>query len=64
LATLHLLATLPDECLAEFFYYSALPASLYGDAARAVDGHMTVPDGPGLGVEPDLDVIREHVVAA
>jgi L-alanine-DL-glutamate epimerase-like enolase superfamily enzyme len=64
LATLHLLATLPDECLAEFFYYSALPASLYGDAVRAVDGHMTVPDGPGLGVEPDLDVIREHAVAA
>ena len=63
LASLHVLATLPDECLAEFFYYKSLPASLYGDAVRAVDGHMIVPDGPGLGLEPDPDVIREHAVA-
>ncbi len=63
LASLHLLATLPDECLAEFFYYKALPASLYGDAVRARGGEMVVPDGPGLGHDPDLDVIREHAVA-
>jgi len=62
LASLHLLATLPDECLAELFYYKSLPASFYGDATRAVDGHMQVPDAPGLGLDPDPDVIREHRV--
>ena len=62
LATLHILSTLPDECLAEYFFYKALPASLYGDAIVARDGQLTVPDGPGLGVEPDLDVIREYAV--
>jgi L-alanine-DL-glutamate epimerase-like enolase superfamily enzyme len=62
LATLHILATLPDECLVEYFFYKALPASLYGDAIVARDGQLTVPDGPGLGVEPDLDVIKEYAV--
>ena len=28
----------------------------------AVDGHFRVPDGPGLGVEPDPDVIRAYRV--
>lgn len=60
LASLHLLSTMPDECLAEVFYYKTLEASLYGDAILAKDGKMTVPDGPGLGIEPDLDVIREY----
>jgi O-succinylbenzoate synthase len=23
------------------------------------DGHLRVPDGPGLGVEPELDVLEE-----
>jgi L-alanine-DL-glutamate epimerase-like enolase superfamily enzyme len=35
---------------------------LYGDAIVARDGQLTVPDGPGLGVEPDLDVIKEYAV--
>ena len=62
LATLHILSTLPDECLVEYFFYKALPASLYGDAIVARDGQLSVPDGPGLGVEPDLDVIKEYAV--
>ncbi|MDP7548093.1 MAG: mandelate racemase/muconate lactonizing enzyme family protein [Alphaproteobacteria bacterium] len=60
LATLHLLSTMPDECLAETFYYKTLEASLYGDAIVAKDGNITVPTGPGLGLEPDLDVIRDY----
>ena len=51
---------MPDECLAEVFYYKTLEASLYGDAILARDGKMTVPEGPGLGIEPDLDVIKEY----
>ncbi|MBC8239618.1 MAG: mandelate racemase/muconate lactonizing enzyme family protein [Alphaproteobacteria bacterium] len=60
LATLHLLSTMPDECLAETFYYKTLEASLYGDAIVAKDGNITVPTGPGLGLEPDMDVIRDY----
>ena len=48
--------------LAEFFYYRTLPADFYGEAVRSKNGLMQVPDGPGLGVDPDLDVIREHTV--
>jgi L-alanine-DL-glutamate epimerase-like enolase superfamily enzyme len=62
LATLHLLATMPDECLAETFYYKTLEASLYGDAIVAKNGNITVPTGPGLGLEPDKDVIKDYAV--
>ncbi len=58
LATLQLLATMPDECLAETFYYKTLEASLYGNAIVAKDGNITVPTGPGLGLDPDLEVTR------
>jgi len=60
LASLHLLSTMPDESLAEFFFYKTLEASLYGDAVLPRDGMMTVPTGPGLGLDPDMDVIREY----
>ncbi|MDP6341986.1 MAG: mandelate racemase/muconate lactonizing enzyme family protein [Alphaproteobacteria bacterium] len=60
LATLHLLSTMPDEALAESFYYKTLEASLYGEAIVARDGAIAVPDGPGLGLEPDPDVIRDY----
>ena len=59
LATLHLLSTMPDECLAESFFYKTIDATLYGDAISAKDGSIKVPTGPGLGLEPDLDVIKD-----
>jgi D-galactarolactone cycloisomerase len=30
---------------------------------RLADGELTVPQGPGLGIEPDMDFIREHQIA-
>ena len=59
LASLHLLALMPDESLAEYFFYETLEASLYGDAILPKDGMMAVPTGPGLGLEPDMTVVRE-----
>ncbi len=53
---------MPDECLAEFFYYKSIEATLYGDAIRATNGMMTVPEGPGLGLDPDLNVIKEYEI--
>ena len=60
LATLQILATMPDECLAETFYYKTLEASLYGEAIVAKDGNITVPTGPGLGLDPDPEVIKDY----
>ena len=60
LATLHILATMPDECLAETFYYKTLEASLYGDTIVAKNGNIAVPTGSGLGLDPDPDVIKDY----
>ena len=41
-----------------------LEASLYGELVDPVGGVCRVPDGPGLGRDPDPDVIRDYRVAA
>jgi D-galactarolactone cycloisomerase len=58
LATLHLLSAQPRGGLVE---KAGLPleVTLYGSAAEPVDGHFEAPDGPGLGCEPDPDVLKE-----
>ena len=58
LATLHVAAAMPDAPLIERFYME-IDASPYGDVIDVHDGVFHLPDGPGLGREPDLDVIRE-----
>jgi D-galactarolactone cycloisomerase len=58
LATLHVAAAMPDAPLLERFYMD-LAASPYGDAIDVHDGTFRLPEGPGLGREPDLDVIKE-----
>ncbi len=57
LATLHLMAALPNSGWIERFHLD-LEASLYGDWVDPVGGCFRVPEGPGLGVEPDLEVIE------
>lgn len=34
-------------------------ASLYGTVMDPIDGHFHPPAGPGLGCDPDLDVLKE-----
>ena len=58
LATLHLLAAQPHAALVER-PFCTIPGDLCGPATRVVDGVMVPPDGPGLGHDPDLDMIRE-----
>lgn len=37
-----------------------LEASLYGDALAPMGGRISVPTGPGLGIDPDADVISAY----
>ncbi len=43
--------------------YLDLEAQLYGDAILPRHGAIAVPQGPGLGIEPDPDVIRDYRLA-
>ncbi len=59
LASLQLAAALPDGALIERFFLD-LEASLYADLIDAVDGDFRLPEGPGLGMEPDPDIIERY----
>lgn len=52
LATLHILAAQEVETPIEV-YFADLALAPYGQALDVRDGFMTVPDAPGLGLEPD-----------
>ncbi len=62
LATLQLMAALPDSGLAEWFYLER-EACLYGDAIAPRRGIFHLPQGPGLGAEPDPNVIEDYRTA-
>jgi len=62
LATLQVLAAAPQETLVERLYVD-LEASLFGEFTDAREGMMTVPDGPGLGCDPDASVIKRFRAA-
>jgi len=62
LATLQLAAAMPNPGLVERFYIDPA-ASLYGEWINPVNGAFQVPDGPGLGLDPDPAVIKEYRVA-
>lgn len=61
LATLQVCAALRDEPVFEYLYVWP-EAWLYGDLPRPVDGKIKVPQTPGLGLEPDADVIAKYRV--
>ena len=61
IATQHVIAAMEHNAMCEF-YYCDLGASPMGDAIRARDGFMRVPDGPGLGVEVDEAAIERYRV--
>jgi L-alanine-DL-glutamate epimerase-like enolase superfamily enzyme len=51
------------KSIVEWRYFD-LEAQLYGDAIIPKDGRLAVPQGPGLGLEPDPDVIRDYRINA
>ena len=60
LATLHLLAARGGPGGMVERYHMDLEASLYGELVMPVDGGFVVPDGPGLGRDPDPDVLKTY----
>lgn len=61
IASLHLAASLANPGLVERFYID-LEAEPYADWTKGKNGYFDVPTGPGLGVEPDLDVLKDYRV--
>ncbi len=59
LATLHLIAALAFEERFEYFYLWA-DAALYGEALAPKAGALAVPQAPGLGADPDAEVLRRY----
>jgi D-galactarolactone cycloisomerase len=62
LATLHIAATFEHETMIEYSYCD-LGASPLGDAIAVTNGHMALPNGDGLGRDPDPEVIARYRVA-
>lgn len=60
-ATLQLAATLPYPVKIERVYIE-LEASPFGSMIDVRSGLMRVPDGPGLGIEPDHELIKRYRV--
>jgi L-alanine-DL-glutamate epimerase-like enolase superfamily enzyme len=60
LASVHASAALGGaDSLVEWRYFD-LEAQLYGDAIIPKNGAIAVPQGLGLGIEPNRDVIRDY----
>lgn len=60
-ASLHLIAAMPGEVMCEF-YYADLAASPLGDMIYPRGGCLAVPDGPGLGISVDEEVVARYRV--
>jgi D-galactarolactone cycloisomerase len=62
IATAHLAAALGRTPMVERLYCD-LTESPFGDWYEPVDGHLAVPQGPRLGIDPDLAVLEKLRVA-
>jgi L-alanine-DL-glutamate epimerase-like enolase superfamily enzyme len=61
LAGVHAIAALSKHPMVEWRYFD-LEQRLYGDAGTPQAGSIAVPQGPGLGMDPDLDVIQRYEI--
>jgi L-alanine-DL-glutamate epimerase-like enolase superfamily enzyme len=60
LAAIHATAALGTADSMIEWPYLDLEATILGDALSAKDGRVLVPQGPGLGIDPDPDVISAY----
>jgi L-alanine-DL-glutamate epimerase-like enolase superfamily enzyme len=60
LAAIHVTAALGTvDSMIEWRRF-ALEATIYDNALRTKDGRVAVPQGPGLGIDPDPDVLKTY----
>ncbi len=62
LASLHVNAAIAPDAPFERLFID-LEASPFHDLVVAKDGKVTVPDGPGLGRDPDMALMRRYQLA-
>jgi L-alanine-DL-glutamate epimerase-like enolase superfamily enzyme len=62
LASLHLVSTFAKETMVEYSY-SDLGANPLGESIEVHDGRILVPTGPGLGRDPDPEIVSRYRVA-
>jgi L-alanine-DL-glutamate epimerase-like enolase superfamily enzyme len=61
LANIHTTAALGTaDAMIEWRYFD-LEAQIYGGRLNPANGRISVPQRPGLGINPDPDVIREYL---
>lgn len=58
LATQHLLSALAPGALLEWLYFPSPERDMYSNRSRPVDGVVQTPAGPGLGYDPDPDLVE------
>ena len=62
-ASLHFLASVPNAFIMEYCVEpSEISRALAKNPIPITDGHATVPEEPGLGVEPDPAIIEKYLV--
>jgi D-galactarolactone cycloisomerase len=62
LASLHIASTFVPETMIEYSF-ADLGASPLGDAIAIRDGRIAIPQGPGLGCDPDPEIIARYRLA-
>jgi L-alanine-DL-glutamate epimerase-like enolase superfamily enzyme len=61
LATLHVLAAKARESALERFFFD-MPFMPFGETVPVSQGYVDVPDGPGLGADPETELIERYRV--
>ena len=62
MATLQLIGSMTPDSEIERLYVD-LKADLYNGVSNIDDnGNISIPNGPGLGMEPNLEIIEEYFV--
>ena len=62
-ATIHIAAALVEKPMIEVLWLD-MEANPFDPWVRAVDGKVRIPDGPGLGCDPDLDILKRYAKGA
>lgn len=58
---IHLVSACPNALFLErLLLFEEITRNVYDGAPEPVDGYMTIPDAPGLGLKLNMDFINEH----